>query len=52
VIYLLVFFSRVVLPLLALVYMFSGIAARLAYSRQRHRRPPQVGPLTSSTSAP
>jgi len=50
VIYLLVFFSRVVLPLMALFYMFSGIAARLAYSRQRHRRPPQAGPLTSSTS--
>jgi CDP-diacylglycerol--serine O-phosphatidyltransferase len=48
VIYLLVFFSRVVLLLLALTYMFSGIAARLAYSRQRHRKSAQ--PLTSSTS--
>jgi CDP-diacylglycerol--serine O-phosphatidyltransferase len=48
VIYLLVFFSRVVLLLLALTYMFSGIAARLAYSRRRSRKSTQ--PLTSSTS--
>jgi CDP-diacylglycerol--serine O-phosphatidyltransferase len=50
VIYLLVFFSRVVLLLLALTYMFSGVAARLAYSRQRHRKSTQGEPLASSTS--
>ncbi len=50
VIYLLVFFSREVLLLLALTYMFSGIAARLAYSRQRHRKSAQTESLTSSTS--
>jgi CDP-diacylglycerol---serine O-phosphatidyltransferase len=50
VIYLLVFFSRVVLLLLALTYMFSGIAARLAYSRQRHRKSTHGEPLASSTS--
>ena len=49
-IYLIVFFSRIFLPALALVYMFSGIAARLAYSRQRHRKSAQIEPLTSSTS--
>lgn len=38
-IYLLVFFSREVLLVLALVYMFSGVIARLAYSWQRHHRP-------------
>ena len=41
-IYLLVFFSREVLLLLAFVYMFSGVIARLAYSWQRHRRPPSI----------
>jgi CDP-diacylglycerol--serine O-phosphatidyltransferase len=50
VIYLLVFFSRVVLLLMALTYMFSGIAARLAYSHQRHRKSAQGEQLTSSTS--
>jgi CDP-diacylglycerol---serine O-phosphatidyltransferase len=50
IIYLLVFFSREVLLLLALTYMFSGIAARLAYSRQRHRKSAQAESLTSSTS--
>jgi CDP-diacylglycerol---serine O-phosphatidyltransferase len=49
-IYLLVFFSRLVLLLLALAYMFSGIVARAAYARQRHRKTSQVEPLTSSTS--
>nr|WP_050062140.1 CDP-diacylglycerol--serine O-phosphatidyltransferase [Silvibacterium bohemicum] len=56
VIYLLVFFSRVVLLVLALVYMFSGITARLAYSRQRHRKSSQTEPqpesLTTHTSTP
>lgn len=37
-IYLLVFFSREVLLLLAFVYMFSGVLARLAYSWRRHRK--------------
>ncbi|HTW45771.1 MAG TPA: CDP-diacylglycerol--serine O-phosphatidyltransferase [Acidobacteriaceae bacterium] len=37
-IYLLVFFSREVLLLMALAYMFSGVLARAAYSRRRHRR--------------
>ncbi|MGC1363452.1 MAG: hypothetical protein WA826_19935, partial [Silvibacterium sp.] len=41
VIYLLVFFSRGVLLLLALAYMFSGVLARAAYSRRRHRRSEQ-----------
>jgi CDP-diacylglycerol--serine O-phosphatidyltransferase len=50
-IYLLVFFSRIVLLLLALVYMFSGITARAAYARQRHKKITQGEPLTSSTSA-
>lgn len=44
-IYLLVFFSRVVLLLLAFVYMFSGVIARLAYSWRRHH--PRT-PLPSS----
>ena len=52
IIYLLVFFSRIVLPLLALIYMFSGITARLAYSRQRHRKAAHPESLTSSTSTP
>jgi CDP-diacylglycerol---serine O-phosphatidyltransferase len=50
VIYLLVFFSRVVLLLMALGYMFSGIVARGAYARQRHRKTTQDEPLSSSTS--
>jgi CDP-diacylglycerol--serine O-phosphatidyltransferase len=50
VIYLLVFFSRVVLLLMALGYMFSGIVARAAYARQRHRKTTQDEPLGSSTS--
>src|SRR6185312_6786052 len=35
-IYLLVFFSRPVLLIMALAYMFSGVMARAAYSRRRH----------------
>lgn len=38
-IYLLVFFSREVLLVLALVYMFSGVLARLAYSWRRRHKP-------------
>jgi CDP-diacylglycerol--serine O-phosphatidyltransferase len=45
VIYLLVFFSRVVLLLLALAYLFSGVLARAAYSRRRHRRSEQSAPI-------
>jgi len=47
-IYLLVFFSREVLLVIALAYMFSGIAARAAYARQRHRKSAQTDPLASS----
>jgi len=39
VLYALVFFSQYVLILMALMYMFSGILARVAYSWQRGRRP-------------
>jgi len=49
VIYLLVFFSRVVLLIIAFVYMFSGIVARAAYGRQR-RKAAQTDALTSSPS--
>ena len=45
-IYLLVFFSREVLLVLAFVYMFSGVLARLAYSwRRRHK--PAAQPMSS-----
>jgi CDP-diacylglycerol---serine O-phosphatidyltransferase len=50
VIYLLVFFSREVLLVLGLIYMFSGIVARAAYGRQRHRKTVQAEAVTSSTS--
>lgn len=40
VLYALVFFSQYVLILMALMYMFSGILARVAYSWQRGRRLP------------
>jgi len=46
-IYLLVFFSRAVLLVLAFVYMFSGVIARLAYSWRRHHQPVK-NPLPSS----
>jgi CDP-diacylglycerol--serine O-phosphatidyltransferase len=36
--YALVFFSEYVLIIMALMYMFSGILARIAYSWQRARR--------------
>jgi CDP-diacylglycerol--serine O-phosphatidyltransferase len=48
-IYLLIFFSREVLLMLALAYMFSGVLARLAYSWRRHRKAvPQALPTTES----
>jgi CDP-diacylglycerol--serine O-phosphatidyltransferase len=40
VVYALVFFSQYVLILMALMYMFSGILARVAYSWRRARRLP------------
>lgn len=46
-IYLLIFFSRGILLILALVYMFSGVIARLAYARRHHQSPPR-GPLPSA----
>lgn len=46
IIYALVFFSQYVLILIALMYMFSGILARVAYSWQRARR---LLPSTSKT---
>ncbi|HKR26980.1 MAG TPA: CDP-diacylglycerol--serine O-phosphatidyltransferase [Acidobacteriaceae bacterium] len=51
-IYLLVFFSREVLILLALAYMFSGIIARLAYSWRRHHPKSHAQPLPSSIERP
>jgi CDP-diacylglycerol---serine O-phosphatidyltransferase len=50
VIWLLVFFSRVVLLVLAFVYMFSGIVARAAYGRQR-RKASQADALNPSPTA-
>lgn len=50
-IYLLVFFSREVLLLLALVYLFSGVIARLAYSWRRHHKP-HAQPLPSTLQGP
>ncbi|HET8637290.1 MAG TPA: CDP-diacylglycerol--serine O-phosphatidyltransferase [Acidobacteriaceae bacterium] len=52
-IYLLVFFSRPVLLVLALAYMFSGVLARAAYSRRRHRKREQQAiapPVQNHTS--
>jgi CDP-diacylglycerol--serine O-phosphatidyltransferase len=52
-IYLLVFFSRPVLLVLALAYMFSGVLARAAYSRRRHRKSEQQAiapPVQNHTS--
>ena len=44
ILYALVFFSQYVLIIMALMYMFSGILARVAYSWQRARRmlPPKA----------
>jgi CDP-diacylglycerol--serine O-phosphatidyltransferase len=47
VLYALVFFSQYVLILMALMYMFSGILARVAYSWQRARRVLPSSPGTS-----
>jgi CDP-diacylglycerol--serine O-phosphatidyltransferase len=50
---LLVFFSRPVLLVLALAYMFSGVLARAAYSRRRHRKSEQQAiapPVQNHTS--
>jgi CDP-diacylglycerol---serine O-phosphatidyltransferase len=51
-IYLLVFFSREVLLLLAIAYMVSGVAARLAYSWRRHHPRAQAQPLPTSYQGP
>ncbi|HLJ76824.1 MAG TPA: CDP-diacylglycerol--serine O-phosphatidyltransferase [Acidobacteriaceae bacterium] len=51
-IYLLVFFSRELLILLAFAYMFSGVIARLAYSWRRHHPKTQSHPLPSSIEGP
>jgi len=51
IIYLLLFFSRIVLLLGALAYMFSGVLARAAYSRRRHRRNEQSASLTPPVSS-
>jgi CDP-diacylglycerol--serine O-phosphatidyltransferase len=51
-IYALVFFSREVLLVLALAYMFSGILARLAYSWQRHRRSAHASQLSTTSGTP
>jgi CDP-diacylglycerol--serine O-phosphatidyltransferase len=57
-IYAIVFFSQVVLALIAFFYMFSGIFARAAYSWQRrhkaaHRPPPNAeGDVLSEASSP
>jgi CDP-diacylglycerol---serine O-phosphatidyltransferase len=51
-IYLLVFFSREVLLLLAVAYMVSGVAARLAYSWRRHHPKAHAQPLPSSYQGP
>jgi CDP-diacylglycerol---serine O-phosphatidyltransferase len=51
-IYLLVFFSREVLLLLAVAYMVSGVAARLAYSWRRHHPRTQAQPLPTSYQGP
>jgi CDP-diacylglycerol---serine O-phosphatidyltransferase len=50
VLYALVFFSQYVLILMALMYMFSGILARIAYSWRRGRRvlPPTTSPTTTN----
>ena len=51
-IYLLWFFSREVLLALALVYMFSGVLARLAYSWRRHHPKPHAQPVPSALQGP
>jgi CDP-diacylglycerol--serine O-phosphatidyltransferase len=51
IVYLLAFFSRELLVLIALVYMFSGVLARIAYSWRRHHKPASH-PLSSSPQGP
>ncbi|HTW49227.1 MAG TPA: CDP-diacylglycerol--serine O-phosphatidyltransferase [Acidobacteriaceae bacterium] len=51
-IYLLVFFSREVLLLLAIAYMVSGVTARLAYSWRRHHLKAHAQPLPTSYQGP
>jgi CDP-diacylglycerol--serine O-phosphatidyltransferase len=51
IVYLLAFFSREVLVLIALVYMFSGVLARIAYSWRRHHKP-TAHPLPASPQGP
>lgn len=51
-IYLLVFFSREVLLLLAIAYMVSGVVARLAYSWRRHHPRAHAQPLPTSYQGP
>lgn len=48
VLYALVAFSEYVLAAMALIYMFSGVIARLAYSWQRHRRAAQAETISST----
>jgi CDP-diacylglycerol---serine O-phosphatidyltransferase len=51
-IYLLVFFSREVLVLLAIAYMVSGVVARLAYSWRRHHPRTHGHPVPTSYQGP
>jgi CDP-diacylglycerol---serine O-phosphatidyltransferase len=51
-IYLLFYFSREVLPVLAFAYMFSGVLARLAYSWRRHHPKPHAQPFSSTLQDP
>jgi CDP-diacylglycerol---serine O-phosphatidyltransferase len=51
-IYLLVFFSREVLLLLAVAYMVSGVVARLAYSWRRHHPKAHAQPLPTPYQGP
>lgn len=50
-IYAMVFFSQIVLLLIAFVYMFSGIFAGAAYSWQRRRRGPRQFPASLDEAA-
>lgn len=51
-IYLLVFFSRPVLLIVTLAYLFSGVLARAAYSRRRQRRKEQAAALAPPVHNP
>lgn len=51
VLYVVIRFSNVVLPIVALTYMFSGIWARAAYSWSRRRRRPLRGSAAAHGSA-